>query len=110
MDVARWGLGKSGFPKSVVGFGGRLGYDDDGETPNTEVSILDYGDSQLIFEVRGLPTKDYRGAKIGNVFHGSDGYVVLTGYDAGAAFDNDGKTVTTFKGGGDHFRNFIDCM
>src|SRR5687768_11504662 len=110
MDVARWGLGKNTLPTSVIGLGGRLGYVDDGETPNTHVTIADYGDSQLIFEVRGLPTTDYRGAKVGNVFHGSDGYVVMASYDGGAAFDRDGKPVATFKGGGDHFRNFIDCM
>lgn len=110
MDVARWGLGKDTLPKSVVSFGGRLGYEDDGETPNTQVVLLDYQDSQLIFEVRGLKTGDYREVRIGNVFHGTDGYVVLGSYVGGAAFDQDGKLVTTFKGGGDHFRNFIDCM
>jgi predicted dehydrogenase len=110
MDVARWGLGKSTLPQRVVSLGGRLGYEDDGETPNTHVTFLDYGDSQLIFEVRGLKTGDYRGAKVGNVFHGTDGYVVLTSYSGGAAFDKDGKMVTTFSGGGDHYRNFIDCM
>jgi predicted dehydrogenase len=110
VDVARWGLGKDGMPKSVIGFGGRLGYEDDGETPNTHVMIMDYGDSQLIFETRGLKTNDYRGAKIGNIFHGTDGYVVMTSYSSGAAFDKDGKMVTTFSGGGDHYRNFIDAM
>jgi predicted dehydrogenase len=110
MDVARWGLNKSVMPKSVIGFGGRLGYEDDGETPNTHVAVLDYGDSQLIFETRGLKTNDYRGARIGNVFHGTEGSVVITSYSGGAAFDKDGKLVTTFRGGGDHFRNFIDCV
>jgi len=110
VDVARWGLNKNTMPKSVIGYGGRLGYEDDGETPNTHVMVLDYGDSQLIFETRGLKTNDYRGAKIGNVFHGTDGYVVMTSYNAGAAFDKDGKMVTTFSGSGDHYRNFIDCM
>jgi len=73
-------------------------------------AIFDYGDSQLIFETRGLKTDGYKGAKVGNVFHGEDGYVVLTSYTGGAAFDKDGKMVTTFSGGGDHFRNFIDAM
>lgn len=110
MDLARWGLKKDTLPNSVVGFGGRLSYVDDGETPNTHIAVLDYGDSQLIFETRGLKTNDYRGAKIGVVYHGSDGYVVLSSYTGGAAFDKDGKMVTTFNGGGDHFRNFIDAM
>src|SRR6185369_7609686 len=34
----------------------------------------------------------------------------LVSYTAGAAFDKDGKMVTTFNGGGDHFRNFIDAV
>src|SRR5205085_369096 len=110
MDVARWGLGKDTMPGSVLGLGGRFGYQDDGQTPNTELIFLDYGDSQLIFEVRGLETKPYRGATVGNVFHGTEGTVVLAGYTSGAAFDADGKLVTTFSGGGDHHRNFLDCM
>jgi predicted dehydrogenase len=110
MDVARWGLGKQALPKSVIGYGGRLGYEDDGETPNTHVAEFDYEDCRLIFETRGLKTDDYRKARIGNVFHGTDGYVVLTSYNGGAAFDNDGKMITQFNGGGDHYRNFIDCM
>jgi predicted dehydrogenase len=110
MDVARWGLGKAGLPNSVIGYGGRLGYEDDGVTPNTHVAVMDYGDSQLIFETRGLKTEDYHGAKIGNVFHGTDGYVVLTSYEGGAAYDKDWNLVQKFKAPGDHYRNFIDAM
>ncbi len=110
VDVARWGLGKNEMPKSVVGLGGRLGYEDDGETPNTHVAVMDYGDSLLIFETRGLKTNDYRGAKVGNIFHCENGYVVLTGYSAGAAYDKSGTMLQTFSGNGDHYRNFIDCM
>jgi predicted dehydrogenase len=110
MDVARWGLGKSTMPNTVIGFGGRLGYEDDGETPNTHVAVLDYGDSQIIFETRGLKTDDYRGARVGNVFHGSNGYVVLTSYSGGAAFDRAGNMLRTFNGGGDHFRNFLGAV
>src|SRR6185295_10148271 len=93
MDVARWGIAKDHLPESVITFGGRFGYKDDGQTPNTEIAFMDYGDTQLIFETRGLPTKDFKGANVGNVFHGTDGYVVLTSYTAGAAFDKDGKLV-----------------
>src|SRR5947209_11437876 len=59
MDVARWGLNQPGLPKAVVSLGGRFGYIDDGQTPNTLVNLFDYGDSKLIFEVRGLETKDF---------------------------------------------------
>lgn len=110
MDIARWGLGVDNIGQRVLSFGGRFAYEDAGETANTQVCLLDYGDKRLIFEVRGLKTSDYRGAKVGVVFHGSDGYVVLTSYDSGAAFDKDGKMIQPFKGGGDHYGNFIDAV
>jgi len=70
----------------------------------------DYGDKMLIFEVRGLKTDALRGATVGNIFYGSEGYVVLTGYSSGAAFDLDGKLIKKFEGGGDHFGNFLDAV
>ncbi len=57
MDVARWFLGESGLPRGTLSVGGRLGYVDDGDTPNTQVVIHDYASAPLIFEVRGLPSK-----------------------------------------------------
>ncbi len=61
MDLARWGLGKSEFPKAVQASGGRFGYKDDGETPNTELVSLEFDDALLQFEVRGL--RDQRRAR-----------------------------------------------
>lgn len=83
MDIARWGMGVS-WPKSVVSTGGKLVYDDDQETPNTQHSTFDYGNGQqIVFEVRGLPSgPDWplqkRGAHtIGNIFYGSDGIMAV---------------------------------
>ena len=39
----------------VISIGGRLGYDDAGDTPNTQVVYHDYEAAPLIFETRGLP-------------------------------------------------------
>ncbi len=112
MDIARWGLGVDGLGKTVQSYGGRLGYSDAGETANTQVTTHDYGDKQLVFEVRGLKTDDLRGAKVGVIFYGTDGYVVLDSYQHGAAFDPNGKLVQEFKGGDDnlHFDNFIKAV
>ncbi|MEQ8786872.1 MAG: Gfo/Idh/MocA family oxidoreductase [Pirellulaceae bacterium] len=107
MDLARWGLKKDALCNAVVSYGGRFGYEDAGETANTQVIVCDYGDSSLVFEVRGLKTGDHKGAKIGVIYEGSDGYVVMTSYSSGAAFDLDGKKIREFSGGGDHFGNFI---
>jgi hypothetical protein len=110
MDIARWGLGVSDLGQSVLSYGGRFGYEDAGETANTQVSIHDYGDKQLVFEVRGLDTEDLSGAKVGVVFYGSKGSLVLTSYEGGAAYDQDGNVLKTFKAGGDHFDNFVRAV
>jgi predicted dehydrogenase len=122
MDKARWGLNKREFPKSVVGLGGRFGYVDDGETANTQVCVYDYGDCELVFEVRGWPSKSpYPGkespkdevkpkAFVGNVFYGSEGVLVCPNYTSGIAYSNDGEVLRRFNGGDDHFGNFIKAV
>ncbi len=84
MDIARWGIGKDHtMPKSVFSYGGKFLYDDDQETPNTQTAVFDYGDAQMVFEVRGLITDadaplPVRGEHtIGNIFYGSDGYLAI---------------------------------
>ena len=55
MDIARWFLGEMELSPRVWSVGGRLGYEDDGETANTQILYHDYEKAPLIFEVRGLP-------------------------------------------------------
>jgi predicted dehydrogenase len=111
-DKARWGLNLPGLPTSVVTAGGRFGYADDGETPNTQLCLYEYPGAHLLFEVRGLDTKDYKGAKVGNIWFGDKGYVVCPNYNSGIAYDPDGKKVAEFKGGSDqsHFDNFLTAV
>jgi predicted dehydrogenase len=124
MDKARWGLGKNELPRSVVSVGGRYGYVDDGQTPNTQICVFDYGDSELIFEVRGWPSKSpYPGKEspqtkatpgnyVGNVFYGTEGFLVCPSYSSGIAYSNDGEVIARFTGGEDqpHFANFIKAV
>lgn len=82
MDIARWGLGKNELPPAAFSSGGHFITDDDQETPNTQQAIFDYGDSQLVFEVRGLITGGEAGMQhgsntIGNIFLGSKGYMTV---------------------------------
>ena len=110
MDKARWGLGKNELAKAVVSVGGRYGYIDDGQTANTQICVFDYGDCELIFEVRGLPTKDLLGAKIGNIWYGTEGYMVCGSYRGAIAFTPKGEVIKKFEGGEDHFGNFIKAV
>ena len=112
MDKARWALGKAELSPRVISVGGRLGYVDDGETPNTMFTIHDYGDALLIFEVRGLPTSadskemdSYKGERVGQVIECEGGYL-----SGSSAYDNEGKKIKQFKGNEDHFANFIKAV
>ncbi|MBS0210939.1 MAG: Gfo/Idh/MocA family oxidoreductase [Planctomycetes bacterium] len=114
MDVARWGLGANTLCDRVFSYGGRLGYEDAGETANTQLVYADYGPKTLVFEVRGLETKPLRDASVGIIFEGSEGYLVLNSYAGGSAFDLKGNLTTKFstpKGGDSvHFDNFLDAV
>ncbi len=110
MDKARWGLNKNTLPNSVKSLGGRFGYVDAGETANTQLCFFDYGDKQLIFEVRGLNTDGLKGAKVGNIWYGTEGVVVSSNYSSAVAFDKDGNEVKKFSGGGNHFTNFLKAV
>ncbi len=129
-DIARWGLGIDTHPNSIISYGGRLGYqaeqknpayNDAGDTANTEVSIYDYGNKCIVFETRGLSVDNSadeelnrlfgstEGNKVGVVFYGSGGYVVQREYTHCIAYDKDFNVIKEFKGGGDHFGNFVEA-
>jgi predicted dehydrogenase len=122
MDKARWGLGKTTLPASVRSVGGRFGYVDDGQTANTQICVYDYGDSELIFEVRGWPSvSPFPGKEspktgrvprnfVGNVWYGTEGFLVCPSYDSGIAYSNDGEVIARFKKGGDHYANFVQAV
>lgn len=110
MDLCRWALGVKTLSNAVVSYGGRLGYEDAGETANTQVVVHDYGDKSLVFEVRGLPTSGYKDAKVGIIIECTEGYLVMGSYDSGAAFDKDGNKIKDFKEEGDHFANFLKAV
>jgi predicted dehydrogenase len=56
LDALRLSLGQSTLPKRVMSFGGRFTFDDDGETPNTQVALFQYDPGPLVvFELRNLP-------------------------------------------------------
>jgi len=105
-----WGLGKNELAKGVVSVGGRFGYIDDGQTANTQICVFDYGDCELIFEVRGLKTKDFLGAKVGNIWYGTDGYMVCPSYSGAIAYTPKGEVIKKFGGSEDHFGNFIKAV
>src|SRR5687767_9022666 len=106
MDLCRWALGEQELSPSVFSIGGRLGYVDDGTTPNTQIIVHGYPTAPLIFEVRGLP-KDkshqapglwksenmdkYRGGSVAVVIECEGGHIFVPDYNKAIVVDNNGK-------------------
>jgi predicted dehydrogenase len=76
MDVARWAIPGATLPTRVWSLGGRFGYEDQGQTPNTQMSVMEYGDVLLVFEVRGLvENKTPFKLKVANEYYTSEGRI-----------------------------------
>ena len=112
IDVMRWGSNKK-LPVKIHSNGGRYGWDDQAQTPNTQICNFEFDDgSMMVCEIRNLPTNDELGARFGGTFYGTEGYMTIT----------DGK-YEIFKGNSrkpepdqgkldsqEHMANFIDAV
>jgi predicted dehydrogenase len=111
MDLARWGIAKNELPKAVQSSGGRFGYSDDGETPNTLTTSFEFDDCELQFEVRGLITNDELKVRIGDVFYGTEGILAITSYTNWQTyFGPKLEPGPSGSGGGDHYANFVKAV
>jgi predicted dehydrogenase len=119
MDIARWGLNRT-LPKRVTSTGGKFVYDDDQETPNTQIATFDYGDAELVFEVRGFPTGGESTIEpggsnfIGNLFFGEQGYMSLDhlGFQTFLGPKREPGPAGKAEPGdtGPHMQNFLDAV
>jgi predicted dehydrogenase len=112
MDVIVWGIGRKELPKRVLSLGGRFGYEDQGETPNTQIVALDYGDLPVTYEVRGLQSPPLFNARMAAIFRCAEGDLVVANGPV-AAFDLNGKQIQSFGERAEdppHFRNFVDAV
>jgi predicted dehydrogenase len=114
VDIARWVIGQNSYPEHVFSIGGRFGYQDAGETPNTQIIFYDYKPVPVIFEVRGLTVEPglramsiYKNARIGNVIECEGGYIAEE-----TVYDNQGKRIYKFSAHGDeeHLSKFIEAV
>jgi predicted dehydrogenase len=77
MDIAVWGHNR-GLPVRVYSTGGRYGWEDQAETPNTQATSFTYSDGSILtFEVRNLGSfPEGNKDSCSNSFFGSKGYYV----------------------------------
>jgi predicted dehydrogenase len=125
MDIARWAIPGSTLPQSVIAMGGRWvnsteghpPYTDQAQTPNCQLTIMDFGGPLLVFEVIGLVERAGLDGKkypqnVGNEFYLEAG-AIKGGkfYPKGSDQAEDLVAVDVKMGpGGDHFENFIEAV
>ena len=82
LDATRLALGLKTLPKRAMSFGGRFLFNDDGETPNTQIALFQYEPGPLvIFELRNFPSEKGPKTPATNVVgdRGTDGLPRWTG-------------------------------
>ncbi len=115
-DMCLWGLGLETLPTTISATGGKFLWDDDKETPEVlSSSYLFPETNQMIeFEVRPWATNQEGGTGVGNIFYGSEGYLVIKGYSHYESFLGKGGKPGPKRSDGDpvgkHFANFIDAV
>ena len=91
----------------MISYGGRLGYVDAAETPNTQVAIFDFGSKTIVSETRGLKTAPFHPTiKASWFFYGTEGIIAEANL-----YDLDGQLVRAFEGKSqNHFANFLQAV
>lgn len=111
VDVARWGLNiDPDTPVKVVAGGGKYLFNDDQETPDTQIVTWEYPNTCLVYEHRIWTDHPTDGSLFGISFHGEKGTLVIDGHGWRV---EDGDSKAGGKGGLDqaaHTQNFLDCV
>ncbi len=126
VDLLRWGM-EVDYPIRVSSNGGRYRYQDDWETPDTQVISLDFdGNKSMTWEGRSCNGKHIEGSSVGVVFYGEKGSVVMNGGNGYKVYDLennlikevtpeeviDARNLSNPSGSldGNHVQNFFDSI
>ena len=111
-DMCLWGLGVQ-FPSQIVSLGGKFLWDDDKETPEVLSSTYLYPEHKKVIEVevRHWCTNQEHGVEVGNIFYGSEGYMLIRNYDRYETYLGAKREPGPSRSqGGDHYANFIQAV
>ncbi len=79
IDLMRWGMQVT-YPVRVTSAGGRYRYNDDWETPDTQVITLEFPEEKMMEWVsRSCNPKPEEGLGVGTVFYGEKGSMLING-------------------------------
>src|SRR5262249_54989493 len=109
LDIARWGLDVE-LPTRVSSSGGKLHFNDDQQTPDTQLVQYSFPGKTITWEHRLWSTHGMEGRSAGAAFYGENGTLVVDRggwkvYDQQNAVAVDGSDQPQI-----HHRNFIDCV
>ena len=97
IDLLRWGFDVD-YPEKVSSNGGRYRYDDDWQTPDTQVITLDFPEGiTMTWEGRSCNGKHIEGSSVGVVFYGEKGSIVISGGNDYKVYDLKNNVVKEVK-------------
>ena len=100
VDLARWGLGVD-YPIRVSSGGGRYAFQDDWETPDTQVITMDFDNNTAItWEGRSCNGRTVEGSTVGVMFYGEKGSLLIDGGNAYYIYDLQNNKVKEVKNEG----------
>ena len=114
-DMCLWGLDVK-LPSQITAMGGKFLWDDDKVTPELLTTNYFYPEENKMiqFEVRPWCTNTEDGATVGNIFYGSEGYMVIKGYKSYETYLGQKREPGPKNNGDDpvvaHFTNFLDAV
>jgi predicted dehydrogenase len=108
LDVARWVLNLDA-PLRVSCGGGKNFYDDDQQTPDTQVAVFDFERTCLIWEHRIWSKTGLEGEGWGVALYGEKG-TLLFDHKGWHVFDGVTASAKAAEIERPHLRNFLDCV
>jgi predicted dehydrogenase len=109
IDIARWALGVK-MPKAVSCSGGQLWYDDDHETPDTQIATFEYDGAYIMYEMRLWTPYKHEGHDNGNIFYGDEGKVSIGRQGWQVTFKDGSQGPGGGREDASHMENFIKAV
>lgn len=97
VDMLRWGLGVE-YPTQVTSVGGRYRFQDDWQTPDTQLITYQFGDrASCSWEGRSCNSTPVDGYGVGTAFYGETGTLFISGGNEYKIVDMQGQLVREVK-------------
>lgn len=111
LDLARWGLGVE-VPERAVSTGAKLFFDDDQQTPDTQLATFHFGSKLITWEHRTWHKRGFEDQSFGVTFYGDQGALVIGTSDY-RILDMEGKELAKHSlnvGEREHQENFLAAI